>query len=109
MSPLCRNLRHVVTYSGGGAVIESEKERKRSIRVIRTDDNRRSSDLIFLKQLNDLDARKRYHRHEADDDEKAGHWFAAAFHLRPLIALAEPDADKLTARLKVCEDKLKQP
>ena len=50
-----------------------------------------------------------WHRQEADADEQAAHWFAAAFHLRQLIALAEPDADKLKTRLKECEEKLKQP
>ena len=88
----------------------SERNKGKGVRNLSSsDDQRPSSDLVFLKQLNDLDARKRWHRQEADADEKAAHWFAAAFHLRQLIVLAEPDAEKLKARLKECEEKLKQP
>jgi hypothetical protein len=50
-----------------------------------------------------------WHRREAAECEKAADWFAAAFHLRQLIALDEPDAEKLRERLKLCEDRLRQP
>jgi hypothetical protein len=35
-------------------------------------------------------------------------WFAAAFHLRQLLAHKAGDADKLKERLKRCEDNLKE-
>ena len=70
---------------------------------------RLTSDLIFAKVLNDLPARLRWHRAEGADSEAKLQWFAAVFHLRQLIAAKEPDADKLRARLKDCEDKLRQP
>jgi WD40 repeat protein len=50
-----------------------------------------------------------WHRREAEDSEKAGQWFAAAFHLRQLIAARETSADQLKERLKRCEDRLRQP
>jgi hypothetical protein len=77
--------------------------------VLDPKDTRPWSDLVFLKQLNDQPARLRWHREEADASEKVGQWFAAAFHLRQLIAGKEPDADRLRERLKGCEDRLKQP
>jgi hypothetical protein len=46
---------------------------------------------------------------EAARHEKAGQWFAAAFHLRQLLAHKPADADKLKERLKRCEEKLKTP
>src|SRR5262249_19942359 len=78
-----------------------------TVQVVRTDDRRPPSDLVFLKQLNDQPARLRWHRQEADAGEKVGEWFAAAFHLRQLIAGKEPDADGLKERLKRCEERLK--
>ncbi len=56
-----------------------------SIHVLRTADDRPSSDLVFLSRLNDEAARLRWHRHEADSSEKARQWFAAGFHLRQLL------------------------
>jgi hypothetical protein len=46
---------------------------------------------------------------EAARHEEAEQWFAAAFHLRQLLAHKPADADKLKARLKRCEGKLKTP
>ena len=59
----------------------------------------------FLNQLNDAAARLRWHRQEADAGEKAGQWFAAAFHLRRLIVAEEPDAVQLKERLRRCENR----
>jgi hypothetical protein len=80
-----------------------------SVHAIRTDDQRPSSDLVFLTRLENPPARLRWHRSEADDSEKAGHWFAAAFHLRQLIAARPDDTGALQLRLKRCEDKLRNP
>jgi hypothetical protein len=50
-----------------------------------------------------------WHQEQADKHEKDKQWFAAAFHLRQLLAHNPADADKLKERLKRCEEKLKQP
>jgi hypothetical protein len=46
---------------------------------------------------------------ETPSHEQAEQWFAAAFHLHRLLAHNAADADKLKARLKRCEEKLKTP
>jgi WD40 repeat protein len=46
---------------------------------------------------------------EAARHEKAGQWFAAAFHLRQLLAHKAGDVARLKGRLKRCEEKLKTP
>jgi tetratricopeptide (TPR) repeat protein len=58
-----------------------------TVRVVRTADNRPSSDLLFLPRLNDPRLALQWHRDEAASAEKAGDSFAAAFHLRRLIQL----------------------
>jgi hypothetical protein len=45
---------------------------------------------------------------EATRHEKAEQWFAAAFHLRQLLAHKPRDADKVQERLKRCEKKLRE-
>jgi WD40 repeat protein len=50
-----------------------------------------------------------WHRSQAQEAEDAEQPFAAAFHLRQLLAHNPADADKLLERLKSCEDKPKQP
>jgi WD40 repeat protein len=81
----------------------------KTISVVRTDDSAPSSDLVFLSQLNDPIRRLRWHRNEADAAERGSEWFAAAFHLRQLIAAGVPDAEPLKERQKRCVDRLRQP
>ena len=74
-----------------------------------TGEDEGASDLVFLPRLNGLPARLHWHRAEAADSETKQEWFAAAFHLRQLLAAKEPDAEQLQERLKRCEVKLRQP
>jgi WD40 repeat protein/tRNA A-37 threonylcarbamoyl transferase component Bud32 len=69
--------------------------------------DQQSSDLVFLAHLNDVPARLRWHRTEAADSEAKQQWFAAAFHLRQLLAAKEADGEELTSRLKRCEAQLR--
>ena len=78
------------------------------VRCVRTDDKRPSSDLVFLRQLNDIPARLRWHRAEAAASEAKHQWFAAAFHLRQLLAAKPDDTEQLRERLKRCEEKLRE-
>ncbi len=79
------------------------------LRVVDLKDARPLSDLVFLRQLNDVPARLRWHRAEAADSEKKEQWFGAAFHLRQLIAAKEADSAQLKIRLNRCEDALRKP
>ena len=74
-----------------------------------TKDKRPPSDLVFLTRLNDVAARLRWHRGEAQESETKQQWFAAAFHLRRLIDAKEAAVEQLQGRLKRCEERLRQP
>jgi hypothetical protein len=71
-----------------------------NIRVVDLKASRSSSELVFLAQLNDVPSRLRWHRAEVADSEAKQQWFAAAFHLRQLLAANPSDADQLRKRLK---------
>jgi hypothetical protein len=79
---------------------------------------RGSIDLLELRPPSEAEIRYRrwksafdpvWQEEEAARHEKAEQWFAAAFHLRQLLAHKAADADKLMERLKHCEEKLRQP
>ncbi len=76
---------------------------------IATGHDEKSSDLVFLARLNDVPARRRWHRSEAAENEAKQQWFAATFHLRQLIAAKDADADQLKIRLNHCEESLRKP
>jgi hypothetical protein len=76
-----------------------------------------SIDLVKLRPPSEADVLYRrwksafdpvWQEQEAARHEKAEQWFAAAFHLRQLLAHKAGDADKLKERLKRCEEKLKE-
>jgi WD40 repeat protein/tRNA A-37 threonylcarbamoyl transferase component Bud32 len=89
--------------SEGALVIKAEYD---ALHVSRTSDNRPSPDLVFAARLNAAASRLRWHRREATDSEASQDWFAAAFHLRHLIAARVPDVDALKQRLTRCEERL---
>src|SRR5262249_26267838 len=71
-----------------------------AVRAVRTEDKRPSSDLVFLKRLNDPVARRLWHHAEADAALSAGHWFAAAPHLGQLHQMADPADDLSVLRVR---------
>jgi hypothetical protein len=77
-----------------------------------------SIDLVELRPLSEAEILYRrwkmafdavWQEQEAARHEKAEQWFAAAFHLRQLLAHKPADADKLKERVKRCEEKLRLP
>jgi WD40 repeat protein len=64
-----------------------------TVRVVRADDQRPPSELVFLRRLTDPSARRRWHHAEADAAWAAGHWLAAAHHLGQLLRRADPADD----------------
>ena len=67
------------------------------------------SEIIFIRQLNDVPPHLRWHRVEAANSPAKQQWFAAAFHPHLLLAGKEADAEQLKERLKRCEGALRQP
>ena len=97
-----------VTFSPDGKRLASGSwDKTKKVWDVAAGQDQHSTDLDFLRQLNDVPARLRWHRTEAADSETKQQWFAAAFHLRQLLAAKEADSDKLQERLKRCEDKLR--
>jgi hypothetical protein len=70
------------------------------LRLLDLRDGRPSSDLVFLKRLNDPAARRRWHSAEADAALSAGQWFAAAHHLGQLHQMADPADDLAVLRVR---------
>src|SRR5262249_57016164 len=71
-----------------------------NLRLLDLKDGRPSSDLVFLKRLNDPVARRRWHIAEAGAALSAGQWFAAAHHLGQLHLLADPADDLAVLRVR---------
>jgi hypothetical protein len=70
------------------------------LRLLDLRDGRPSSDLVFLKRLNDPAARRRWHVAEAAAAGPAGQWFAAAHHLGQLHRMAGPADDLAVLRVR---------
>ncbi len=56
--------------------------------------------------LPDRDERLKYHGEQAAENEKSGHWFAAAFHLKRMLA-DDSTNENLKTRLQKAEAKQK--